>query len=168
MNAKRDFILSNTHKLLVDHIVFSARVYLCLGNYSIVDSILCQSTELFVLCNHYMSMVSMDQFSNYIGLSFHSVVLLLVVVDFHTLIHTLWSRLACIWLRELSTLCHSQPNTIENIQKWKLSIVIRWMKSWLRTLTFVHGETTHLGAAHICFWHGLVLAVNGGCFMCWQ
>lgn len=96
MNAKRDFILSNTHKLLVDHIVFSARVYLCLGNYLIVDSILCQSTELFVLCNHYMSMVSMDQFSNYIGLSFHSVVLLLVVVDFHTLIHTLWYRLACI------------------------------------------------------------------------
>lgn len=34
--------------------------------------------------------------------------------------------------------------------------------------TLVHAVGSHFGAAHICFRHGRVFGMNGGCFMCWQ
>lgn len=49
--------LMNTHKLLVDHIAFSAAAYSNPNSYSIDDLISYRSTELVVWCIRYMNTV---------------------------------------------------------------------------------------------------------------
>lgn len=71
-------------------------------------------------------------------------------------------------------LCHIQQSTIwskkaTTINQYSCFLYCEISFIQSKKLTLVQGEIcSHFGAAQVCFRHGLVFGINGGCFICWQ
>lgn len=189
-NYNFEFFFLNIYKLLVGRIVSSVRVYLYLDNYLIDDSILNRSIELFAWCNHYKSTVSKER-KNVWNADNHIDVKTFYRFPWAGLpfaLGTGFTVTSCHWFWHIfahqfiyfSSSYHTPyfscrvpfATTNRTLYMERKKIIIeqysRCIVSFKVKFTLVHGVGSHFGAAHICFRHGRVFGMNGGCFMCWQ